>query len=84
MCGVDCRSFIIQIEHKPFPVDYLAVVRDRHEDEGATFGVDQFDGLRHCVGIFPAMLHGLEAQARPVQVRGLADAFPAPSLQIYG
>jgi hypothetical protein len=30
------------------------------------------------------MLHGLEAQARPVQVRGLADAFPAPSLQIYG
>jgi hypothetical protein len=33
--------------------------------------IDQFDGLRHCVGIFPAALHGFEAQAGAVQMRVL-------------
>jgi hypothetical protein len=56
-------SFILRIEPVPLAVDYLAALRDRHVDAGAALGIDQFDGLRHGVGIFPAVLHGFEVQA---------------------
>jgi hypothetical protein len=42
-----------------------AALCDRHVDAGAALCVDQFDGLRHCVKIFSAVLHGFEAQAGP-------------------
>jgi hypothetical protein len=52
-------------------VDQLSVLRDRHVYAGSAFGIDQFDCLRHCVGIFAAMLHGFEAQAGAVHMRVL-------------
>jgi hypothetical protein len=39
--------------------------------QGAALGVDQLDRLRHRVGIFPAVLHGFEAQAGAVPMRVL-------------
>jgi hypothetical protein len=61
-------------------VDHLAVLRDGNEDASAAFGVDWLDSLQHRVGIFPAVLHGLEAgQSRPCA--GLAGACPASSPQ---
>jgi hypothetical protein len=56
----------LRIEHEPLAVDHLAVLCDRHVDAGAALGMDQLDGLRHGVGIFPAVLHGFEAQAGAV------------------
>jgi len=30
-------------------------LHDRHVDAGAALSIDQFDSLRHCVGIFAAV-----------------------------
>ena len=46
-----CRSFILEIEHVPLAVDDLPISRDWRVDAGAALGIDQFDGLRDCVGI---------------------------------
>ena len=59
------------IERKPLAINHLAVLHDRLVDAGAALSIDQFDGLRHRVGIFPAVFHGFEAQAGTVQVRVL-------------
>jgi hypothetical protein len=39
-------------------VDNLAVLCDRHVDAEAALSIDQFDGLRHGVGIFAAVRNG--------------------------
>ena len=57
-------SFILRPEHKPLAVDHLSVLCDRQVDAGASLGIDQFDGLRHLVGIFAAVLHRYKAQGR--------------------
>ncbi len=44
-------------------------------DAGAPLGVDQFDGLRHRIGKFPAMVQRLEAKVGPVQVGVLRTSF---------
>src|SRR5258708_32007705 len=55
----------------PLTVDHLAILRDRHIDAGAAFGIDQLDGLRHGVGVLAAVFHGFKAKAGPVQMRVL-------------
>src|SRR6266581_3452068 len=50
-------------------VDHLAVLRDWNIDGGPSLSVDELDSLRHRVGIFPAVLHGFEAQASAVPMR---------------
>jgi len=62
---------ILRIEHNALAVDDVPILCDRHIDGGPALGVDQVDGLWHRVRIFPAVLHGLEAQASPVHVRVL-------------
>lgn len=62
-------------------INPFAVLRDRHVDAGAPLGVDQFDGLRHRVGIFPAMVQRFEAKVGPDQVGILRDVLPASSLR---
>jgi len=69
------RSFVVQFQRKPLAVHHPAVLRDRHVDAGAAFSIDQFDGLRHCVGIFPAVLLRFEAKARAVHARVLRPLF---------
>ena len=75
----DRRSFIVWIEHKPLAVDHLAVLCDRDVDAGAALSIDQFDSLRHRIGIFAAMIHGFEAQPCPIQMR----VFPLFSTPAY-
>src|SRR5450631_3112429 len=48
-------SLILWIEHEPVAVDHLAVLDDGHVNARAALGVNQLDGLRHRVGIFPAV-----------------------------
>ena len=50
----DRSSFILQIEHISLAVDDPSVLHNRNVDAGAALGIDQFDGLQHCV---PAVRH---------------------------
>ena len=74
---------IVRIEHKALAVDDLSVLRDRDVDAGAALSIDQFDSLRQCVGIFPAVLHSFKAQGRSRPYGGLEGVVRASSLQIY-
>ncbi len=65
----------------PLTVDHLAILRDRHIDAGAAFGIDQLDGLRHGVGVLAAVFHGFKAKAGPVQMRVLGPFFRC---QLFG
>jgi hypothetical protein len=63
---VDITIIVLRIKRISLAVDYLAILSNGHVDAGPAFGIDQFDGLRHCVGIFAAVVQRLEAKARPV------------------
>jgi hypothetical protein len=56
-------------------VDHLAILRDRDVDAERALSIDQFDGLSVVSGLFPAVFHGLEAQASPVHTRVLRTLF---------
>jgi hypothetical protein len=76
------RSVILQIEHKPLAVDDLAVLSDHDVDARAALGVDQFDSLRHCVGMLtpcPASRTGCPSRLDA----GPVDVFRQPVLEIY-
>src|SRR5216684_2141165 len=66
----------------PWLSTHLAMLRDRHVNTRAAFCIDELDCLWHGVGIFAVVIHGFEAQTSPHQGAGLADVFPASSLQI--
>ena len=55
---------ILGIKRGPLAVNDFAVLCYRHVDAGTALGIDQFDGLRHCVGIFAAV-----TKRRPVPSR---------------
>jgi len=58
-------------------VDYLAVLSDRYVDAGATLSINQFDSLRHRVGIFAASIQ--PQQARTCGKIPIAPAAPPPA-----
>src|SRR5712664_4242222 len=76
------RSFILQVKHIPWAVNYLSVLRDRSVNAGAVFGIDEFDRLWHRVGIFSAVIQRFEPKTgRPGA--GLAGVCPRPAPEIY-
>src|SRR5260221_8743283 len=48
-----CRSFILRIEREPLAIDHLAVLRDRHADAAAAFGMDQLTAWGIVSGYSP-------------------------------
>lgn len=52
-----------------FPVDHC-----RHVDAPAAFGINEFDGLGHCVGFFTSVLERFERQTTAVHVQVLRPA----------
>src|SRR3981189_590334 len=59
----------------PITVNYLAVLCNRHVDARAAFSIGNFDGLRHCVRVFAAVFHRLEAKSGPIPARVLGTLF---------
>jgi hypothetical protein len=66
---------ILGVQCETLAVDDLAVLHYRHVGARPALRVDQFDRLRHCVGILAAVLHGLEPEAAAVHRRILRTIF---------
>ena len=64
-------SIVLIVCRVSLTIHDLTILRDRHVDARTAFGVSQYDGLRHIVGIFPTMIHGFKAKAATVHLRVL-------------
>ncbi|HEY6765001.1 MAG TPA: hypothetical protein VI386_09525 [Candidatus Sulfotelmatobacter sp.] len=71
----------LHIERKSLALDQLAVLRDRHVNAAAAFGIDQLMSWGIVSGYSPPAVQCFEAQGSH-PCAGLGDAFPASSPQI--
>ena len=81
-------SGILIVQRRCRTIDHPIMLRDRHVDARASIRIREPDCLRHGVGIFAAMIHGLKAQTRPIEIRVLWPPIPRQqrkvSKQLHG